>query len=84
MISYIFPRSLLFSFVYFILLLAALGLHCSAWAFSSCNGQALHWLLLLQRTGSKEHGLSHYGTWSWSPTACGIFPGQGLNLCLLH
>ena len=42
-------------------------------------GFSLQWLLLLQSTGSVvvEHGLS-------CSKACGIFPTQGSNPCLLH
>ena len=42
-----------------------------------CEGFSLWWLLFLHSTDSRAHGLS-------CPAACGIFPGQGLNLCFLH
>ena len=42
-----------------------------------CAGFSLRWLLLLQRTGSRAHGLS-------CSAARGIFPDQGSNLCLLN
>ena len=60
---------------------------------------ALQRLLSLQRTGSRHTGFSHCSTWAlwlWligslvvvhglsCPTACGIFPDQGLNLCPLQ
>ena len=53
---------------------------CYLWYLSF----SLQWPLFLQRMGSRctgsvvvAHGLSCY-------KACGIFPDQGLNLCLLH
>ena len=55
-------------------------------------GFSLWWLLLLWSTGSRAHRLQqlqHVGSivvahgLSCSAT-CGIFPNQGLNLCLLH
>ena len=65
--------SFFFLITYF---LAALGLRCCAWAFSSCGasrgysslwcvGFSLRWLLLLQSTGSKHAGFSSCGTWAW-------------------
>ena len=65
----------LFIFIY--LFLAALDLHCCAWAFSSaasggysllpCAGFSLQWLLLLQSMGSRAsvvvaRGLSSCGS----------------------
>ena len=59
---------------------------CSKWRLlsscsvraSGCNSFSLQWLLLLQSTGSVVvHRLS-------CSKACGIFPDQGLNQCLLH
>ena len=67
---------------------------CGEWGYSSlwCTGFSLQWLLLLRSTGSRQagfsscgmqvsvvvaHGLSYFAV-------CGIFPGQGSNLCLLH
>ena len=50
-------------FIYFIyLFLAALGLHCCVWAFSSCGKQellfvAVHGLLLAVASVVMEHGL---------------------------
>ena len=50
--------------------LAALGLHCCAWAFlSSCGKRgllfvAVWWLLLLRSTGSRHTGFSSCSTWA--------------------
>ena len=83
-------------FIYFIyLFLAALGLHCCAWAFSSCGEQgplfaAVHRLLIVVATlccGAQALGarasvvVAHRLSCS---VACGIFPDQGLNPCPLH
>ena len=68
--------------------LAALGLRCSLWASSSCGKQGLPWscgtwtslgVRALGCAGSAVavHGLS-------CPTACGVFPDQGLNPCSLY
>ena len=52
----------------FLLSLAALGLHCCAWAFSSCGergqcvGFSLSWLLLLWITGYRCMGFICCGT----------------------
>ena len=48
-------------YLFIYLSLAALGLHCCAWAFSSCSEQ---WLLLLWSTGSVvvAHGLQSAGS----------------------
>ena len=62
-----------FLFNLFILFLAALGLCCCAWAFSSFGEQGLHfvavptgfslrWLLLLWSMGSRRTGFSSCGT----------------------
>lgn len=60
-----------------------------------CAGFALRRLLLSQSTGSRAHGLSRcvcqtpehrlgsHGMRLGGSTACGIFPDQGLNPCLL-
>ena len=53
------------------------GLSCGALAlgqvgFSSRSSQA------------PGHRLTSCGAWTQSPEACGIFPDQELNLCLLH
>ena len=60
-------------FIYFIyLFLAALGLCCCTWAFSSCShsggysslwcvGFSLRWLLLLRSTGTRREGFSSCG-----------------------
>ena len=51
------------------------------YSFFRCTDFSLPWLLLLRNTGPRcivvAHGLS-------CPAACGIFPDQGSNLCLLH
>ena len=57
-----------FKHVFFYLFLAALGLRCCAWAFSSCGdgsysslwctGFSLQWLFLLQSMGSRHAGFS--------------------------
>ena len=60
-------------FIYFIyLFLAALGLRCCVWAFSSCGersysslwctGFSVWWLLLLRSTGSRRVGFTSCGT----------------------
>ena len=81
-----FPRlNPFFFFLSVLLSLAALGICCCGQPFSSCDARASH-----------GGGFSHCG----APTvgarvsvvvakglrcsACGIFPDQGLNLCLLH
>ena len=61
---FLFSEMTLGFFLYFLknnLFLVVLGLHCCAWALSSCGGQglplvecvvfSLWWFLLLQRTG---------------------------------
>ena len=64
----------LFFFFLIYLFLAALGLRCCAWAFSSfgergllfvtVRGLLLRWLLVLQITGSRRAGFSSCGTWA--------------------
>ena len=64
-------------FIYLIyLFLAALGLCCCAWAFSSCGevsggysslhcmGFSLLWLLFVAEQGSRHVGFSSCGTWA--------------------
>ena len=62
-----------FYFIYLLLFLAALGLCCCAWPFSSCGKRGLlfiavcgllssWWLLLLQSTGSRHEGFGSCGT----------------------
>ena len=74
----------------FIYLLVALGLHCFAWAFSSCCEMGLlfivmHRLLvvmasLVRSTGSRHTGFSSYNTRAqlplgmWDPPRPGICP----------
>ena len=48
--------------IFFLLLLAALGLHCCVWAFSSCGEQGLlfivvHGLLIAVASLVVDHGL---------------------------
>ena len=78
-----------------ILFLAALGLHCCTWAFSSCNALwlfsscgvwASHWdgfsysgALALEYSGSEA--VAHGLS---HPVAWGIFQDQGSNPCPLH
>ena len=66
-----------FYFYFIIVVLAVLGLHCYAWAFSSCSGWAFHC-----------HSFSLHGAWTLGPqvsvamafrcwsTTCGIFQIQ--------
>ena len=70
---------ILFSF----LILAALGLHCCAQAFSSCSARASHCggfsCCEAQALGAQASVVvAHRVSCSM---ACGIFPDQGLNLC---
>ena len=75
--------------------MAALGLCCCAWAFSSCS----EWGLLLGCGVRASHcsGFSCCGARALGvrasvvvsyrlscSAACGIFPDQGLNPCPLH
>ena len=65
--------------------LAALGLHCCAWAFSSCGTLASHFGGFSRGAWAGGHtSFSSCGTRAWLPTTCGIFQDQGLNLCPLH
>ena len=71
-----------FKCLFIYLFLAALGLCCCTWAFSSCGEQGLLFLVvrgLLIAVASLvvEHRLS-------CSAACGIFPDQGSNPCPLH
>ena len=61
-------------------LVATSGGHSSSW----CVGLSLSRPLLLRSTGSRRAGsviVAHRPSCS---TACGIFPDQGSNPCLLH
>ena len=75
------------------LFLAMLGLHCSARAFSRYREQGL--LSSFSARASHCSGFSCCGALgAWAavavvhglsyPSACGIFPEQGSNLCPLH
>ena len=71
------------------LFLAALGLRCCMWAFSSCvergysslrcTGFSLRWLLLWASTGSRRAGFSSCAAQAW--LLCGMWdlPGPGLE-----
>ena len=67
-------------------LVVASGGYSSLW----CAGFPLRWLLLLRSTCSRRAGFSSCGSWalerrlSSCSAACGIFPDQGSNPCLLH
>ena len=63
-----------------------------------CAGFSMRWLLLLQSTHSRHMGFNNCSSQALEkgsvvgvhrhivgvPTACGIFPEQGSNLCSLH
>jgi len=90
-----FVHFLIFFFLRFIylLILAALGLHCCVWAFSSCG----KWGLLFcgvqashcggfcccraQALECRLSSMAHRPTCS---ATCRIFPDLGSNLCPLH
>ena len=61
-------------------LVAASGGHSS----SRCTGLSLSWLLLLRSTGSRRAGSVIVAHGPSCSVACGIFPDQGSNPCLLH
>ena len=61
-------------------LVAASGGHSS----SRCAGLSLSWPLLLQSTGSRHAGSVIVAHGPSCSAACGIFPDQGSNPCLLH
>ena len=78
-----------FLFLINLFILAVLGLHFRARAFSSCGKRGSLFIavcgpLLLRSTGSRRAGsvVVAHGP-SCSP-ACGIFPDQGSNPCPLH
>ena len=82
-----------FFFKIYLFILVALGLHCCAWAFSSCEQGLLSscsaWGYCSgfssQSAGSRVLGLQQLQHSGFScSVACKIFPDQGLNLCLLH
>ena len=84
-------KKLIHSFIHFWLhwvFVAAcrLSLVAASGGYSSlrCTGFSLRWLLLLQSMGSKRVGsvvVAHSVSCS---AACGIFPDEGSNPCLLH
>ena len=50
-----------------------------------CPSFSVHWLLLLQSTGSRHTTFSScVAQRLLLPKACGIFPGQGSNPCPVH
>ena len=61
-------------------LVAASGGHSS----SRCAGLSLSWPLLLWSTGSRRAGSVIVAHGPICSVACGIFPDQGSNPCLLH
>ena len=80
-------------FIY--LFVAALGLHCCPQAFLSCGERGDS--VAVVQWASHRGGFSFCGAWALGagasvvvanrlscPTACGIFPDQGLNRCPLH
>ena len=74
--------------------MAALGLHCCAWSFSTGGEQgllfaAVHRFLIAVASFVEEHRLRRSGSIVVAhklscPTAHGVFPNQELNLHLLH
>ena len=60
-------------------LVAASGGHSSPW----CVGHSLSWPLLLQSTGFRRAGSVVVAHGPSCSAACGIFPDQGSNPCLL-
>ena len=62
---------------------------CARGYTSSCGARASLWFLLLWSTASRARELSSCGSRALEhgpsrSTACGIFPDQGWNPCLLH
>ena len=69
---------------------------CGLFLVTASGVFSLQWLLLLQCTGSRHMGFSSCSPWSLEhrlnscdtllscSEACGIFPDQGVSLCLLH
>ena len=77
-----------FSFSLRLVFVAALGLSLveASGGHSSlqCTGFSLRWLLLLRSTGSRHAGSVVVVHGFHRSAACGIFPDQGSNPCLLH
>ena len=78
-------------------ILAVLGPHCCAWAPSSCSEQELLIAAASAQSAGPGHRRSAVAARRpqsaasvvvvhglGCPSACGIFPGQGLNPCPLH
>ena len=57
---------------------------CGGHSSSRCAGLSLSWPLLLRSTGSRRAGSVIVAHGPSCSTACGIFPDQGSNPCLLH
>ena len=89
---YISLISFIYLFIY--LFMAALGLYCCVWAFSSsskrgllfvaCIGFSLRWFLVLRSTGSMCAGSVVVAHGLCCSAACGISPDQSLNPCPLY
>ena len=91
---------ILFLFIYLFIYLAALGLCCCMWAFSSCiergllfvavRGLLIAVVSLVAKLGFRREGFSSCGSQALGAhglicsTACGIFLDQGSNPCPLH
>ena len=82
-------------YVFICLFVAVLGLHCCAWAFSSCSKWgSSSWCtdvlccfscgaraLATRASVAAAHRLRSRGTRALVSVACGIFPAQGLPAC---
>ena len=78
-----------FFFLIYLFILAVLGLHFCARAFSSCGKRGSLFIavcgpLLLWSTGSRRTGSVVVAHGPSCFPVCGIFPDQGSNLCPLH
>ena len=70
----------IYFFLFYLLFLAALGLHCCAWASSSCRMAAPHWgSFSCCGAQALKRGLGSGDSWLGCASACGIFLGQGSN-----
>ena len=73
--------------IFIYLFLGGLGIHCCMWTFSGSREQGLLFLgvhcgaFSLRNLGSRVR--SQY-LWLICSVACGTFPNQGWNPCLLH
>ena len=76
------------------LFMAALGLHCCMWAFSSCGRQGRLFTVVCGLLIVLTSLVAAPRPWSAGsvvvahvlsyPEVCGILPDQGSNLCALH